>query len=175
MSRQSRYLSLVLRHKPEEIGLTLDAAGWARIDQLLPALGKAGYRMSRDELLALVQENDKKRFTISDDGAFIRAAQGHTVKVVLDLEARIPPEVLYHGTARRNLAYIFAQGLKSGQRQQVHLSADNATAEAVGRRHGKPVVLRVSALRMHHEGHLFFQADNGVWLTDSVPPRFLGF
>jgi len=175
MSRQSKFLSFILRHKPEEVGLTLDAAGWVRIDVLLRALKKAGRPMSQQELAALVAGNDKKRFTISGDGGFIRAAQGHSIHVELSLSALVPPEALYHGTARQNLDGIFLDGLKPMGRQHVHLSASPSDAEKVGKRHGKPVVLQVPALRMHEEGHVFFVADNGVWLVDNVPVRYLGF
>lgn len=164
-----------MRHKPEEVGLSLDAAGWVRIDVLLRALKKAGRPMSQQELEALVAGNDKKRFTISGDGAFIRAAQGHSIHVELGLSPRVPPEALYHGTIRQNLDGIFVDGLKPMGRQYVHLSASPSDAEQVGQRHGKPVVLLVPALRMYEEEHVFFLADNGVWLVDNVPVRYLAF
>lgn len=175
MSRQSKFLSLVLRHKPDEIGITLDRAGWVRIDQLLRALKGAGRGMSRSELDALVVKNDKRRFTVSSDAAFIRAAQGHSIAVDLGLQSGAPPSILYHGTARQYLNSIFSGGLRPIKRQQVHLSLDPATAIEVGRRHGKPVVLQVAASNMHREGHEFFRADNGVWLTDDVPAGHLSF
>lgn len=175
MSRQSKFLSFILRHKPEEVGLTLDAAGWVPVDVLLRALRNAGRPMSQQELEALVAGNDKKRFTIFGDGAFIRAAQGHSIHVELGLSPLVPPEALYHGTARQNLDGIFMNCLKPMERQHVHLSASPSDAERVGQRHGKPVVLQVPALRMQEEGHVFFVADNGVWLVDNVPARYLGF
>lgn len=175
MSRQSKFLSFILRHKPEELGLKLDRAGWAQIDVLLRAMKKAGRPMSRDELQHLVENNDKSRFAISADGEFIRAVQGHSIDVDLGLEPRTPPEHLYHGTARQNLDSIFSEGLRPMGRRQVHLSVTPSVAEAVGRRHGKPVVLQIATLRMHEMGHLFFVADNGVWLTDIVPVGFLSF
>lgn len=175
MSRQSKFLSLVLRHKPEEIGIKLDREGWVDIETLLRHLKKAGRAITRTELDTLVATSDKKRFTISEDGRRIRAAQGHSVKVDLGLAPQVPPVELYHGTASASLDDIFAQGLVPGRRQQVHLSPDPETARLVGRRHGKPVVLRVETAQMHEDGHLFYRADNGVWLTDNVPARYLGF
>ncbi|MBY6159425.1 RNA 2'-phosphotransferase [Mameliella alba] len=175
MSRESRFLSLVLRHKPEEIGLKLDSAGWVEIDHLLRALKRSGRRLSREDLEKIVAENDKRRFTISNDGCRIRAAQGHSVDVDLELPAAQPPIVLYHGTSRDNLDAIFRMGIVPGRRRQVHLSPDAEIALTVGRRHGKPVVLQIAAVSMASEGHTFHLADNGVWLTDTVPPKFVGF
>jgi putative RNA 2'-phosphotransferase len=171
----SRTLSLVLRHAPEKIGITLDEAGWTPIDKLLSALKKNGHRVDRDALNAVVATNDKKRFTISDDGRFIRAAQGHSVEVSLGLVPTEPPAVLYHGTASASLDSIFSTGLNPRSRQQVHLSSSEETALKVGGRHGKAVVLTVDCAAMRAAGHQFYQADNGVWLTDSVPPAFLSF
>nr|WP_176024949.1 RNA 2'-phosphotransferase [Brucella pseudintermedia] len=176
MSKEiSKFLSYVLRHAPETIGLRLDANGWADVDELLTKAKKAGKRLDLDTLRAVVAENDKQRFTLSEDGRRIRAAQGHSVVVDLGLEPSVPPALLYHGTASRNLDAIFAEGLKPGRRQQVHLSLDPETARKVGERHGKATVLTVSAERMHGDGYQFFRADNGVWLTDHVPAGYLGF
>ncbi len=175
MSKESKFLSFILRHSPEEIGLKLDEAGWARIDELLSLLKKANRRMSREQLGQLVAENNKKRFTISEDGRKIRAAQGHSFDVKLGLDAKEPPVQLYHGTARDSLDSIFANGVRPRGRHQVHLSMDEETATSVGTRHGKPIVLTVEAQRMHQDGFEFFQADNGVWLTDWVPSKYLGF
>ncbi|WP_237151905.1 RNA 2'-phosphotransferase [Oryzibacter oryziterrae] len=171
----SKFVSYILRHKPESIGLVLDAEGWARIDELLEKGNASGVSFGRDELLELVANSDKKRFSLSEDGLRIRAAQGHSVEVTLGLEAREPPSVLYHGTATRFLDAILVKGLTPQSRQQVHLSVDVATATKVGQRHGKPVVLVVGAQQMFAKGFRFFQADNGVWLTDHVPPQFLRF
>ncbi|WP_089886332.1 RNA 2'-phosphotransferase [Citreimonas salinaria] len=173
MSRESKFLARILRHEPGLIGLRLDRAGWARIDELLRMLKKSGRTMTREQLEEIVRVNDKKRFTIR--GGKIRAAQGHSIDVDLELPAAIPPDILYHGTAAQNLDDIFAVGLHPGGRRQVHLSGNAETAVRVGRRHGKPVVLRVDAGAMHADGHAFFRADNGVWLTDNVPPTYLGF
>ncbi len=172
-TKQSRLLSLVLRHKPETIGLTLDSSGWAEIDALLAGLPRAGVTMTREKLQELVENNDKKRFAISRDGRFIRARQGHSVDVDLGLEPSEPPTVIYHGTAEKSLASILKTGLRRGQRHHVHLHTDRGLAETVGRRHGKPVLLEVSALAMWQDGHLFFVTDNGVWLTEAVPVAYL--
>lgn len=173
LKRHSKFLSRVLRHAPDSIGLTLDAGGWADVEELLAKAAANGKRMSRAMLDEIVATCEKKRFTLSPDGARIRAAQGHSVAVALGLDPIAPPETLYHGTATRFLEAIRAQGLKPGSRQQVHLSLNEATARAVGARHGKPVILRVAAGAMHAAGHAFTRADNGVWLTDAVPPEFL--
>jgi putative RNA 2'-phosphotransferase len=165
MSKESRFLSRILRHAPETIELELDAQGWAPVDELLRRLKRAGRQMTRAGLLEIVATNDKKRFTLSPDGCRIRAAQGHSATLNHGLEPLMPPEVLYHGTARSHLDSIFRQGLQPGRRRQVHLSVDRETAERVGTRHGKPTVLRVEAGRMHADGHVFHRADNRVWLV----------
>ncbi|WP_400083105.1 RNA 2'-phosphotransferase [Yoonia sp. R78084] len=161
----SKFLSYILRHKPDAIGLTLDPEGWANIEELI---AKADISLDRDTLRKVVATSDKKRFAISADGLSIRANQGHSIAVNLGLEPAEPPELLYHGTATRFLESIKVQGLLPQNRQYVHLSADHDTAVSVGQRHGKPVVLTIPALQMHHQGHQFFQAKNGVWLTERV-------
>lgn len=175
MSSDSKFLARVLRHEPELIGLQLEPAGWVNVEELLRKLKKYGRRITRDQLVEIVESNDKQRFTLSPDKRRIRAAQGHSVDVDLGLAPIHPPEVLYHGTASGSLDAIFQNGLNPGRRRQVHLSPDPATATRVSSRHGKPTVLRVDAAAMHAAGHLFYRADNGVWLTDAVPVRFLGF
>ena len=169
----SKFLSLVLRHKPDAIGLTLDPQGWTSIDDLIAKSDAAGTRFNRADLLHVVLTSDKKRFTLAENGQRIRAAQGHSVSVELGFLPREPPAVLYHGTATRFLDSIFAQGLKPQGRQQVHLSADQVTAHRVGLRHGKAAILTVDAHRMHTMGFKFYLAENGVWLTDQVPAEFL--
>ena len=169
----SKYLSLVLRHRPEAIGLTLDEGGWASVAALLAGAARAGRPITRRQLDEVVATNDKKRFELRAGGSKIRAAQGHSVKVDLGYEPAAPPEVLYHGTARRNIHSIRGRGLVRGKRHHVHLSADEATAAKVGRRYGTPVVLRVSAGRMHADEFEFFLSANGVWLTEHVPPEYL--
>ncbi|WP_018632999.1 RNA 2'-phosphotransferase [Neomegalonema perideroedes] len=175
LKTRSKFLSLVLRHAPETIGLKLDAQGWAPVPELLAKMKAAGHKLSAEDLREIVETNDKRRFTLSEDGRRIRAAQGHSVEVDLGLPPAEPPEILHHGTARGNLDSIFAEGLKPGARRQVHLSRDAETARKVGTRHGKPVVLIVAAGAMHRAGIVFQQAENGVWLTDHVPPAHLSF
>jgi putative RNA 2'-phosphotransferase len=169
----SKFLSFILRHKPDAIGLVLDEQGWVGIDDLIAKADAAGTRFGRGDLLHVVETSDKKRFTVSPDGLRIRAAQGHSVSVALGLQACEPPPALYHGTATRFVESIQSEGLKPQQRQQVHLSRDEAAAHRVGQRHGKPVIFVVDASRMHAQGFSFYLADNGVWLTDHVPPEFL--
>lgn len=173
--RVSKFLSLVLRHKPEHVGLRLDYAAWAQVDELLACSDRAGLTLTRELVAEVVESSDKQRFTMTADGARIRANQGHSIDVDLGLGATVPPEVLFHGTARRSLEGIRALGLVSRSRQHVHLSLDEPTAVAVGRRHGKPVVLRIAAGKMHEAGHEFYRSKNGVWLTDRVPVEFIGF
>lgn len=169
----SKFLSFVLRHKPDAIGLTLDPQGWADIDELIERAHAAGTPFSHDDLRLVVETSDKKRFSISTDGLRIRAAQGHSVAIELGLSPEQPPPVLYHGTATRFVESILHKGLTPQARQQVHLSTDEATARNVGQRHGKPTIFKIDALRMHEKGFKFYRADNGVWLTDQVPPEFL--
>jgi putative RNA 2'-phosphotransferase len=169
----SKFLSYVLGHKPDAIGLTLDSQGWASIDELIRKANAAGTNFDQIALLQVVETSDKKRFSISPDGLSIRAAQGHSVSVELGLSPRQPPPVLYHGTATRFVESILVQGLKPQARQHVHLSLDEATAQRVGERHGKAYIFRVDALAMRARGFIFYLSDNGVWLTDQVPPEFL--
>jgi len=173
--RTSKFLSLVLRHKPEKAGLTLDDSGWCSVDDLLQGCAAGGYRISREELDAVVSENDKKRFQFSDDGKRIRASQGHSIEVDLQYAPKQPPAILYHGTATRFVDSIKKLGLIKGSRQQVHLSADLDTAFKVGKRHGKPVVIKIDAGEMHQSGIPFYLTPNGVWLVDAVPPQYLHF
>ncbi|MFC0399338.1 RNA 2'-phosphotransferase [Paraburkholderia rhizosphaerae] len=171
----SKYLSYVLRHEPQAIDLCLDTEGWASIDSLIAGAAKNGRHLDRTTIQAVVANNDKKRFAISDDGQRIRAVQGHSTTAVRRKHAEEePPEVLYHGTATRFLESIREQGLKAGSRHHVHLSQDIPTAIAVGQRYGKSAVLEIQARRMHQQGFKFFLAENGVWLTDAVPAEFLG-
>lgn len=172
--RISKFLSYVLRHEPHAIGLTLDREGWADVDTLIRLVRTAGQELDRALIQAVVANSDKKRFALSEDGKRIRAVQGHSTQdVSIAYAARTPPPVLYHGTATRFLASILAEGLRPGQRHHVHLSEKTDTATEVGRRYGEPVVLAIDAGAMHYEGFAFFRADNGVWLTEKVPVRFL--
>ena len=172
----SKFLSYVLRHHPEAIGLQLDTEGWACVNELIARAGEAGKKLTPGLINAVVRDNDKKRFALSEDKLHIRAVQGHSTKqVAIAREAKVPPAVLYHGTATRFTESIRQQGLIAGARHHVHLSGDEATAVAVGARHGKPQVLRIDAAAMHRLGYAFHQADNGVWLTRAVPVEFIVF
>ena len=170
---RSKFLSLVLRHSPQTIGLKLDEAGWAQTDELLACLARSGRPTSLQDLQILVADNNKQRYSFSADGKRIRANQGHSIKVELGLDAQRPPAVLYHGTATRFLDAIFREGLTRQARHHVHLSESVEVASQVGSRHGKLALLQVDAARMHGEGHVFYRSDNGVWLTDVVPVRYL--
>jgi len=170
----SKFLAKHLRHAPEALGLTFQPGGWVSVDDLLAASQRAGFSISYDELIECVETNDKKRFSFDDTGDLIRANQGHSVEVDLQLEQKEPPEVLYHGTVERFLASIMSEGLKKGRRHDVHLSKDVETAGKVGARCGKPVILKVDAANMHRQGFKFFLSVNGVWLTGWVPVRVLG-
>ncbi|MFE7535665.1 RNA 2'-phosphotransferase [Streptomyces rhizosphaericola] len=167
----SKYLSAHLRHRPERIGIALDENGWVDVEILLSAAARHGFPLTRAELDHVVAANDKRRFTV--DGDRIRANQGHTVTVDLDLPPAEPPAYLYHGTVARALDAIRAEGLRPMARHHVHLSPDRETATRVGARRGRPLVLTVDAGAMHRAGHVFRVSANGVWLADAVPPEFL--
>ncbi|MEP3274781.1 MAG: RNA 2'-phosphotransferase [Stappiaceae bacterium] len=171
-TKRSKFLSLVLRHDPAKIGLTLDPEGWADIAELIK---KAPPRLflSSDVIEEIVASSDKQRFKISDDGCRIRANQGHSVKIDLKLTSSTPPAVVYHGTATRFVDAIMKEGLQPGSRNHVHLSLDLQTATKVGKRHGKPVILTVDAQQMVADGFEFFLSENNVWLTAHVPPIYL--
>ncbi len=169
----SKFLSLVLRHRPSVVGLKLDEAGWVLIAELIEKGSKAGVKLTTDKISQVVATSDKQRFAISEDGLRIRANQGHSLPVDLDLKLVVPPELLYHGTASHNLVAIRQQGIIKGNRQYVHLSRDIETAEAVGKRYGKPAILSVQADRMHQAGFSFYLSANGVWLTDHVPKEYI--
>ena len=170
----SKFLSFVLRHQPDAIGITLDLEGWTDIAALIAAATKNGKQLDSDLIQAVVTTSDKKRFAVSGDGLRIRAVQGHSTETVdINYVERVPPEFLYHGTATRFLESIRKEGLLPGLRQYVHLSQDEKTAFGVGQRHGKPVVLKIDALRMHHQGFKFYQAENSVWLVNDVPAEQL--
>ena len=169
----SKFLSLVLRHQPEKIGITLDSSGWVSVSELLDACQNNRLPITKEELETIVSENDKRRFSFSEDRLLIRANQGHSVSVALEYQAITPPDSLYHGTIDRFLQSISELGLIKGKRHHVHLSEDIVTAEKVGARRGKPIVLKVHSGKMFQDGYLFYMAENGVWLTDSVPPSYL--
>ena len=171
----SKFLSYVLRHHPEVIGLRLDAEGWADIDDLVRLSTAHGRALSKELITEVARTSEKQRFAIKEDGNFIRANQGHSIEVNMNLPSSEPPDVLFHGTASRFVRSIRSQGLLAGTRQHVHLSEAWSTAIEVGKRHGKPLVLGVDALAMKKDGYLFFRAENGVWLTREVPARYLEF
>ena len=169
----SKYLSKYLRHRPEDLGLTLMPGGWVEVDALLAASVRKGFPVSRDEIEEVVARNDKKRFAFDESGTLIRAQQGHSAPVDLELEPAALPERLYHGTTERNLTEILRRGLLKMRRHHVHLSPDEATARAVGARRGRSVVLAVEAGEMYRDGYTFYRSGNGVWLVERVSPRYL--
>ena len=172
-TRISKFLSLILRHKPEAVGLTLDSNGWIEVETLLEACAANRNAFTRAELEEVVATNDKKRFAFDENKAKIRASQGHSIAVEIEFEEKNPPEILYHGTAERNIKTIQEKGLLKMRRHHVHLSSDIETALKVGKRYGKPIVLKVKAEEMANENYKFFVSANGVWLTEKVPPQFL--
>lgn len=175
MTRTSKFLSLILRHEPERVGLKLDEAGWTGVEELLRAVNRHGVALTLDQLEHIVATSDKKRFAFSDDHVRIPANQGHSVEVDLRYAPQPPPEILYRGTAIRFLDSIRQQGLQKMERHDVHLAATTAITLQVGGRHGKPVLLTIRSGDMHRAGHVFRQSVNGVWLVDQVPPEFIEF
>jgi putative RNA 2'-phosphotransferase len=173
LAKLSKFMSLVLRHQPETIGLTLDAEGWADVTDMLARMNQHGTKCDLPLLEQVVTTNDKQRFAFNADHTKIRANQGHSVEIDLALRPQAPPEILLHGTVAKFLDSILAQGLLPGSRQHVHLSTDEAVARSVGARRGQPVVLRIRAGDMHRAGHEFFCSENGVWLTTQVPAQYL--
>ncbi|MDO7846305.1 RNA 2'-phosphotransferase [Hymenobacter sp. M29] len=173
-TRLSKFLSYHLRHHPEELGLTLQEGGWVPVAELLAACAAHGTPIGEVELTEIVAGNDKKRFAFDADGTRIRAQQGHSVEVDLQLVAAMPPALLYHGTAPAALPAIRQTGLQKMERHHVHLSPDAETARRVGARRGQPVILTVAAAAMHAAGIEFYESGNGVWLVDAVPPQYLG-
>ena len=169
----SKFLCLVLRHRPEVIGVDLDKSGWADTAELLEKMGRKGRPITAVQLREIVETNDKKRFAFSADRSKIRATQGHTIEVDLGLEERTPPEILYHGTSERFLDSILKKGIGRGERHHVHLSTDTTTALQVGSRHGNAVVLTIRTGQMHKAGIKFYISENEVWLTDHVAPEFI--
>lgn len=175
MQRLSKFLSYVLRHAPEKVGLQLDEQGWADVDELIEACRKKNKPLDRATLEKIVATDSKGRYSFSDDGRRIRANQGHSIRVDLQLKEATPPDRLFQGTVARFLDPIREEGLKKMGRHHVHLSVDRATAVNVGSRRGKPVILVIRAREMHDAGHKFYLSDNGVWLTDHVPVEFIEF
>lgn len=175
LTAYSKFLSFVLRHEPGAIGVTLDRNGWVEIDRLVEQCRAHGKPLTREILETIVATSPKQRFAISEDGQRVRASQGHSIDVELGYAPQAPPEQLFHGTVSSSLSSIRSTGLQKMDRHHVHLSPDLATAQAVGMRRGKPVILRIAAARMHRDGHVFFLSANGVWLTERVPPDYIEF
>lgn len=168
-----KYICLILRHKPEIIGIELDKNGWANVDELINGLKKKYPDFNREKLEYIVKTDNKQRYSLSDDKSKIRARQGHSIDVDVELKELTPPELLYHGTAERFLESIMKEGLVPKSRLYVHLSKDVDTAEKVGKRHGKPAVLKIETWKMAEDGFKFYLSENGVWLTKAVPPKYL--
>ena len=175
IKQASKFLSLLLRHQPELIGLELDAGGWANVQELIAKANEKGHSLSAGLLETVVATNDKQRFAFNEDHSRIRASQGHSLEVELNIQAAEPPEYLYHGTIAAFIEAIKKEGLQKMSRQHVHLSREESTARNVGGRRGKPVILLVKALEMQQAGYLFYLSDNDVWLTEAVPPSFIIF
>jgi putative RNA 2'-phosphotransferase len=173
MQHISKFLSLILRHKPETVGIKLDGAGWANVDELLKGMHQQGKRVTLADLEQVVAEDNKGRYSLSPDKKKIRANQGHSVKVDLGLTPKQPPKDLFHGTPEKFVEIIKQEGLKPMQRHHVHLSADVETAETVGARRGKPHIFTIKTAQMIADGFEFYQSENGVWLVDKVPPQYL--
>jgi putative RNA 2'-phosphotransferase len=169
----SKYLSKHLRHQPQRLGLTLKPGGWVSVDDLLTACARMQFPISRVELEEVIARNNKQRFALDPTGTLIRANQGHSVVVDLQLAPVAPPATLYHGTAAHLVETIRREGLKKMSRHHVHLSRDPQTARSVGARHGAPVVFAVGAAAMQQAGTPFYCSANGVWLVDAVPPEYL--
>ena len=167
-----RFLILVLRHDPHAAGITLDEHGWADVDELLAGVNRTGRKIDRVTLERIVRENNKQRYSFNGDGTKIRANQGHSLQVDVELKAAQPPKYLYHGTASRFLPAIQAEGIRKMSRQHVHLSGDFETAMAVGKRHGIPVVITIDAGAMARDGVAFYRSENGVWLCGHVEPKY---
>ena len=174
LTKMSKFLSLVLRHNPEKIGIRIDYhGGWTDVPELLEKLNQNHYPVTMEILEEIVRTDQKQRYSFNADKTKIRANQGHSIPVDLGLSPQEPPEILYHGTAERFCESIEKQGLLHQTRQYVHLSKDEKTALAVGKRHGKPHIYQVASGKMFRQGYIFYLSENGVWLTDHVPPEFL--
>ena len=176
MSKQleeiSKFIALILRHKPETIGITLDEHGWAKVDELIDGISKT-YVFNMEMLEEIVRTDKKGRYSFSEDKTLIRANQGHSINVDVELEEKEPPEFLWHGTGEKFVSGIDTEGLIPKSRLYVHLSKDEDTALQVGARHGKPVLYRVLSRKMYKDGYVFYLSKNGVWLTKKVPLEYL--
>lgn len=172
LTELSKFISLILRHKPQAIGISLDEHGWARVDELLSGINRT-HTINMDILEEIVLTDNKQRYSFSEDKTLIRANQGHSVNVDVGLEEKIPPEILFHGTGEKFVPSIDIQGLIPKSRLYVHLSKDAETAEKVGKRHGPPVIYRIKSAEMSNDGYKFYLSVNGVWLTKEVPLKYL--
>ncbi len=175
LKRTSKFLSYVLRHAPHSIGIAMDANGWVDVEELIAKVSTNGYALDAALLQEIVSTSDKQRFALDETGKRIRANQGHSIEVDLQIAATSPPAILYHGTVAEFIEAIKTGGLQKMERQHVHLSPDVATAKNVGGRRGKPVVLTIDSGKMEKEGHKFFVSANGVWLCEAVPPQYIDF
>jgi len=169
----SKFLSLILRHKPEIIGIQLDENGWANVNELINKINLSGTPIDFQVLKHIVDTNNKKRFSFNDSYTSIRASQGHSLNIELGYQPHKPPDILYHGTALKNVNSILENGILKNDRQHVHLSTEIETAKTVGGRHGKPVVFKIVALQMHEDNFSFYLSDNNVWLTEHIPSKYL--
>lgn len=168
-----KYISYILRHHPEAIGITLDEHGWADVVELLKGINEAGRKIDMELLEEIVATNNKKRYSFNEDKTLIRANQGHSIDVDVELKQCTPPDFLWHGTGEKYVVSIDKQGLRPKSRLHVHLSADYDTAVNVGSRHGKPIVYKINSKAMSEAGYEFFKSENGVWLTKEVPVQYL--
>ncbi len=170
----SKFISLILRHKPEAIGITLDEHGWADVRELIDGINKTpGNKIDMEALEDIVRSDEKQRYSFNDSHTLIRANQGHSISVDVELKEKTPPDILWHGTGEKYVSSIDLKGLIPKGRLYVHLSTDTATAEKVGSRHGKPVIYEIDCKKMVEDGHRFFLSANGIWLTKAVPPEYL--
>jgi putative RNA 2'-phosphotransferase len=175
LKKVSKFLSYILRHSPETIGIAIDANGWVQVDELIAKVSAGGHVLTSELLKEIVAASDKQRFAFDKTGTRIRASQGHSINVDLQYEPALPPRFLYHGTVAEFIDAIKAGGLQKMERRHVHLSPNIVTAKNVGGRRGKPVVLTILAGRMNEAGHKFFVSANGVWLCEVVPPKYIDF
>lgn len=168
----SKYIALILRHKPETIGITLDEHGWANVSELIEGIAK-DHDFNMDMLEEIVRTDNKQRYSFNEDHTLIRANQGHSIPVDVELEEVVPPEILFHGTGEKFVSSIDEQGLIPKSRLYVHISEDIDTATKVGSRHGKPVIYKIKSGEMNRDGFIFYRSVNGVWLTKAVPVKYL--
>lgn len=173
LDKMGRFISFILRHHPETIGISLDEYGWANVDELLSGINNSGRTVDMELLEEIVRTDQKQRYSFNEDKTLIRANQGHSISVDVELEEMQPPQVLYHGTASRFLDAIMQEGLKPMSRLYVHLSKDIETAKVVGARHGAPIILKINTSQMQEDGMKFYLSKNGIWLTKNIPTKYI--